>query len=165
MSDDAATLALFGAMLRRARVEAGLTQRQVGDRIGVAQQDVSDHERGRYQPNRQQLEGLVELLELEITPEVWSVAGMKRRPKGGWAGVVCLVEGRERPVDSLGLCSLHYISQREARNRAAGRVCTVQGCGRGEYSGGLCHRCAERKRWGAPPVNEVRHRQYRLDEL
>jgi transcriptional regulator with XRE-family HTH domain len=42
MTDDAATPALFGAVLRRARVEAGLTQRQVGDHIGVAQSDVSD---------------------------------------------------------------------------------------------------------------------------
>ena len=159
MTDDAATLALFGALLRRARVDAGLTQRQVGDHIGVTQSDVSDYERGRYHPNRRQLEGLVELLGLEIAPEVWSVARMKRRPQGGWAGVICLIDGCERPVDSLGLCSLHYISEREARNRAAGRACTVQGCGRGEYSGGLCHRCAARQRRGPLPISEVRARR------
>jgi transcriptional regulator with XRE-family HTH domain len=137
MSDDAATLALFGALLRRARVEAGLTQRHVGDRIGVYQTYVSEYERGRYLPDTRRLEGLVEVLGLAIAPEVWRVAGMKRRSKGGWAGVVCLVEGCERPVDSLGLCSLHYVPQREARNRAAGRLCMVQGCGPGEYRGGL----------------------------
>jgi transcriptional regulator with XRE-family HTH domain len=148
MSDDAATPALLGAVLRRARLEAGRTQRQVGDRIGVAQSDVSDYERGRYLPDRRRLERLVELLGLEIAPEVWRLAGTKRRPRGGWAGVICQVEGCDRPVDLLGLCSLQHISQREARNRADGRVCTVQGCGRGEYSSGLCHRCAERKTTG-----------------
>jgi transcriptional regulator with XRE-family HTH domain len=89
MSDDAARLALFGARLRRARVEAGLTQRQVGEHIGVAQTEVSNYERGRYQPNRGQLEGLAELLGLEVAPDVWRVAERKRRPPGGWAGVIC----------------------------------------------------------------------------
>jgi len=55
---------------------------------------------------------------------------MKRRLAGGWGGVICVVEDCERPVDSLGVCTSHYISQREARNLAAGRVCTVPGCGR-----------------------------------
>jgi transcriptional regulator with XRE-family HTH domain len=125
-------------------------------RIGVAQSDVSNYERGRYRPDRRRLESLVELLGLEIAPEDWRVADTKRCPNGGWAGVICLVDGCQRPVDSLGLCSLHYISQRGARNLAAGRVCTVQGCGQGEYSGGLCLRCWDRKRRGARPINEVR---------
>ena len=165
MSDDAATPALFGARLRRARLEAGLTQRQVGDRIGVAQSDVSDYERGRHQPARRRLVALVELLGLDIDPDEWWLAGMKRRPKGAWAGVICLVEGCERPVGSLGVCASHYVSQREALNLAAGRFCTVPGCGRGEYRGGLCPRCLARRRRGAPPVNESRHRQYRPDEV
>jgi transcriptional regulator with XRE-family HTH domain len=159
MSDDAATLPAFGAMLRRARVEAGLTQPQVGDRIGVAQSDVSNYERGRNQPDRQRLVALVELFGLDINPDEWWLAGMTRRPKGDWAGVICRVEGCQRPVDSIGLCASHYISQRGERNLAAGRICTVQGCGHGEYSGGLCHRCADRQRRGAPPLNELRARR------
>jgi len=159
MSDDAATPALFGARLRRARLEAGLTQRQVGDRIGVAQSDVSDYERGRHQPARRRLVALVELLGLDIDPDEWWLAGMKRRPKGAWAGVICLVEGCERPVGSLGVCASHCVSQREALNLAAGRVCTVLGCGRGEFRGGLCPRCAARQRRGALPLNEVRARR------
>jgi hypothetical protein len=159
MTDDAATLAAFGATLRRARVEAGLTQRQVGDRIGVDQSDVSDYERGRHQPGQRRLVALVELLRLDIDPDEWCLAGMKRRPKGAWAGVVCLVDGCERPVVSLGVCGSHYVSQRGALNLAAGRVCTVQGCGQGEYSGGLCHRCSARQRRGALPINEVRARR------
>jgi transcriptional regulator with XRE-family HTH domain len=69
-------------MLRRARVEAGLTQRQVGDCIGVAQSDVSNYERGRSQPARRRLVALAELLGLDIDPDEWWLAGMKRRPKG-----------------------------------------------------------------------------------
>jgi len=70
MGEDAATFALFGARSRRARVDAGLTQRQVGDRIGVDQRDVSDYEHGRYHPDRPQLMGVVELLGLAVPPEV-----------------------------------------------------------------------------------------------
>ena len=102
-------------MLRRARVEAGLTQRQVGDRIGVAQSDASDYERGRYHLDRRRLEGLVELLGLDIAREVRRVAGTKRRPPGGRAGVICLVDGCERPVDSLGMSMTSYSGCRQPR--------------------------------------------------
>ena len=44
--------------------------------------------------------------------------------------MTCSVEDCDRPVDSLGLCTRGYPVAREARKLAAGRLCTVEGCGR-----------------------------------
>ena len=120
---------------------------------------MSNYERGRNEPDRRRLVALAELLGLDINPDEWHQAEIKRRPKVRWAAVIGLVDGCERPVDSLGLCTRHYLSHREARNLATGRLGTVQGCGRGEYSGGLCHRCWDLKRRDALPLNEVRARR------
>jgi transcriptional regulator with XRE-family HTH domain len=40
----------MGAAIRRARVEAGLTQRQLADRIGAPQTTLSHYEAGRATP-------------------------------------------------------------------------------------------------------------------
>jgi transcriptional regulator with XRE-family HTH domain len=154
MSDGESQVTELGEMLRTGRVSARLTQSQIAHLIGAFQTSISAYERGIYSPNRDRLIRLIELLRLDIDADDWRPVGTKRR--GRWRRAACSVNGCERPVDSLALCTRHYQSEREKRNRAAGRLCTIEGCGRGEFIHGLCHRCDQRRRKGSAPLNEVR---------
>lgn len=58
-------------MLRRR--ELGLTQAQVASKLGVAQNTVSDYERGRCDMPTRTLERLLEVLGLKMTVEIVEV--------------------------------------------------------------------------------------------
>lgn len=73
-----------GHLLRDARTRAGLSQRELADRAGVAQSVISAYESGRRQPSVPTLGRLIEAsghqLELRLTPP--SPAGQLRGPLG-----------------------------------------------------------------------------------
>jgi transcriptional regulator with XRE-family HTH domain len=159
VTDEPSRLKELGALLREARLAAGLSQAQLGRRVGLSPGTVSSFERAVSKPMRSRLIELCGILRLDIDPDdSWGVV-RKRRPRGDWIEVTCSADGCDRPADSLGLCTRHYTLEREARNRAAGRICGVEGCGRGEDVAGLCHRCDVRRRRGAPDINEARARR------
>lgn len=56
----------LGANIRSARESAGLTQRQLGDRLGVDGSDISRHERGVVRPGDERLARLASVLGREI---------------------------------------------------------------------------------------------------
>ena len=57
-------------LLRTARHDAGLSQRQVADRSGLEQPQISDYERGRHEPTAATLRRVLAAcgLRLDVTP-------------------------------------------------------------------------------------------------
>ncbi|TCN30106.1 tetratricopeptide repeat protein [Kribbella orskensis] len=83
----------FGALLRRYRIAAGLTQEALADRAGLSVRGIADLERGvRRFPHFHTLRCLAEALELAPDDRVLLVAAGKRQPRsvepaaevGGW---------------------------------------------------------------------------------
>jgi predicted nucleotidyltransferase/DNA-binding XRE family transcriptional regulator len=72
VKDPAAVVA--GALLRDARVRAGLTQQELAERAGVAQSVISTYESGRRQPALPTLMALVEAAGHDL------VLGVRRQP-------------------------------------------------------------------------------------
>ena len=52
--------------MRQARIEQGLTQRELGRRSGIPYQTIKDYERGRNSPSARRLRSLAEVLGLEV---------------------------------------------------------------------------------------------------
>ena len=52
--------------MRQARIEQGLTQRELGQRSGIPYQTIKDYERGRNSPSAGRLRSLAEVLGLEV---------------------------------------------------------------------------------------------------
>jgi transcriptional regulator with XRE-family HTH domain len=76
-------LALLGSLLKRARREAGLKQKALGDAVGASERTLSRWETGALPPSRDQLEGLLELLggaSEDTLLEVRRVAGLQNAP-------------------------------------------------------------------------------------
>ncbi len=74
----------FGALLRRYRIAAGLTQEALADRAGLSARGIADLERGvRRFPHFHTLRCLVEALELAPDDRVSFVAAGQRQPKSG----------------------------------------------------------------------------------
>ena len=120
-----------GQLLHNGRDAAGLMQRELGDLVCVRQRCISNYEHGWRHSGQRRLSQLVEILGLELDPAQWPAPPpKKRRAASRWFGIACSLPGCKRPVDSLGRCTKHYKAEREARNLAAGRLCTVDGCGR-----------------------------------
>jgi transcriptional regulator with XRE-family HTH domain len=65
-SEGSALLTRVGAEVRRLRLERGLTQRELADRSGVVQQNLSLYERGQAEPRLSTLERLLDALDAEI---------------------------------------------------------------------------------------------------
>jgi len=57
-------MAAIGTHIRRARVEQGLTQRQLADKVGVTQAQVSNWERGKFKPDEAQLAKIEQVLSI-----------------------------------------------------------------------------------------------------
>jgi class 3 adenylate cyclase/tetratricopeptide (TPR) repeat protein/transcriptional regulator with XRE-family HTH domain len=77
----------FGALLRRYRVSAGLTQEALADRAGLSVRGIADLERGaRRFPYFDTLRRLAQALELAPDDRVALVAAGQRRPASGEAG-------------------------------------------------------------------------------
>ena len=53
--------------IKQLRLEKGLTQQQLADKIGVKQKDVSRWENGTYNPKLDKLQLIAKALECEIT--------------------------------------------------------------------------------------------------
>jgi transcriptional regulator with XRE-family HTH domain len=162
MSDRESQVSELGGILRTARLSAQMTQSQIAHLVGTFQTSISAYERGIYSPNRERLVRLIDVLRLDIDADDWQPVGTKRR--GRWRRVTCSADGCHRPAESLALCSTHYTAAREQRNLAAGRLCTVEGCGRGEFIHGLCHRCDQRRRKGSIPLNQARAKREAREE-
>ena len=74
----------FGALLRRYRIAAGLTQEALADRAGLSVRGIADLERGvRRFPHFHTLRCLVEALELAPDDRVSFVAAGQRQPRSG----------------------------------------------------------------------------------
>ena len=74
----------FGALLRRYRIAAGLTQEALADRAGLSVRGIADLERGvRRFPHFHTLRCLVEALDLAPDDRVSLVAAGQRRPRSG----------------------------------------------------------------------------------
>jgi len=74
----------FGALLRRYRIAAGLTQEALADRAGLSVRGIADLERGaRRFPHFHTLRCLVEALELAPDDRVLLVAAGQRQPRSG----------------------------------------------------------------------------------
>jgi transcriptional regulator with XRE-family HTH domain len=52
--------------IKKMRTKSGLTQKQLADRLGVKQQNVSDWERGERSPSAKNLKKLAEILNCQI---------------------------------------------------------------------------------------------------
>ena len=52
----------FGERLARLRKERGITQVELAERVGLGQPNISDYERGRFQPSAPLILKLVEIL-------------------------------------------------------------------------------------------------------
>ena len=52
--------------IKAMRIKRGLTQKQLADRLGVKQQNVSDWERGERSPSVKNLKKLAEVLNCQI---------------------------------------------------------------------------------------------------
>jgi transcriptional regulator with XRE-family HTH domain len=77
----------FGALLRRYRVSAGLTQEALADRAGLSVRGIADLERGaRRFPHFDTLRRLAQALELAPDDRVALVAAGQRQPASGEAG-------------------------------------------------------------------------------
>src|SRR5919202_1445341 len=64
---DAAALSSFGALLKRYRVAAGLSQEALAERARLSTRGISDLERGRHRlPYRDTVVRLAEALELDV---------------------------------------------------------------------------------------------------
>jgi len=61
-----ALMTRIGVELRRLRLERGLTQRELANRAGVVQQNLSLYERGESAPRLPTLEKLLDALDAEI---------------------------------------------------------------------------------------------------
>ena len=85
------------ALLRTARREAGLTQRQLAERTGVAQPTIARIEGGLADPRAQTLECLLQACGHELTAERRAGAGIDR------SQIRALL--RRQPVERLKLLS------------------------------------------------------------
>ena len=56
----------MGVKIKEMRQKRGLTQKQLADRLGVKQQNVSDWERGERSPSVKNLKKLSEILNCQI---------------------------------------------------------------------------------------------------
>lgn len=63
-------VAVFSHLLRRTREQAGISQRELGRRIGVSSNAISQYEAGKTIPTREHCEALER--ELETEPDMFS---------------------------------------------------------------------------------------------
>lgn len=69
----------LGVRLREARLQAGRSQRQIGQATGTAQSQYCFYEQGYIRPTRARLAKLAAVLQIDLT-ELLILAGYERRP-------------------------------------------------------------------------------------
>ena len=84
----------LGQMLRAARKRRGLTQRELADRCGVADSNISMYERGVKPPSARACIELAKALELDVIGLLRTTEGLRKR----LSGIVTLLDHSELQV-------------------------------------------------------------------
>jgi transcriptional regulator with XRE-family HTH domain len=96
--------AALGHLLRAAREEKGLTQKDLAERLGLRQRQISDLERSAMDPRFSTVQDVARALELEVTlvPRhlVSTIEGLQRRERGASTPMYALEEHESTDVDA-----------------------------------------------------------------
>jgi transcriptional regulator with XRE-family HTH domain len=82
-----------GALLRQARCRAGLTQRELAQRAGVAQSVVAAYESGTREPSLATLAALVEATGISLTIDLGPALPASAAPGPAQSGTGCAAGG------------------------------------------------------------------------
>ncbi|EWT01444.1 XRE family transcriptional regulator [Intrasporangium oryzae NRRL B-24470] len=95
------TVSDLGGALRRARVDAGLTQEELAERVGVGRQWVTLLERGRANPRWENLRVAFDVLGVTLHVELSDSAHSAGRPPSGRASADDASLAGARPEDDV----------------------------------------------------------------
>ncbi|WP_328539131.1 helix-turn-helix domain-containing protein [Streptomyces sp. NBC_00344] len=131
LDPSASLAALYGTKLRKLRVRAGLTQRQLGDRIPIAHSRIAQYELGNETPPLD-VNGKIDAL-LDADGDLIDLWGhIKRTPIPDWARKFVAYEARASAMHKYMAHSLPGLLQTEAYARAMLSVGQVFSGGRAE---------------------------------
>jgi transcriptional regulator with XRE-family HTH domain len=102
--------ATFGARLRTLRQDAGVTQTQLADRLGIAANEIESQERGHTCINAQRLFELSRSLGVPLK----EFAAVRCAPKSTWPDTMALVDQRRDQAMEL-VMSFYLIEDQPAR--------------------------------------------------
>jgi transcriptional regulator with XRE-family HTH domain len=105
----------IGELLRSLRIEEGLTMKELGLKVGVTEQAISQYERGKREPNDEILIKILKAFNVNLEPYIKRIVGIDPIWENSLSYLKNLIDYCEKTKE-LNLLDLNYITVYEVSN-------------------------------------------------